>query len=159
VKNRDFSQLRAKVAIVAGALLLVGLSGCADSASVGGDQESVLIQFFTHLDRKMVYKVEVSGGDWDHWCEFKHSHEGARVTISDSANNVVGVATLGKPNARGVSTEEESIYYIVSGVCVTTLRVSINSDSDFFTIEVQGVAGSVTYTREELLASVELTVP
>lgn len=159
MKNRNFSHLRAKLAIASGALLLVGLSGCADSASVGAGQESVLIQFFTHLDRKMVYKVEVSGGDWDYWCEFKHSHEGARVTIGDSASNVVGVATLGKPNARGINTEEKSIYYIVSGVCVTTLRVSISSDSDFFTIEVQGVTGSVTYTREELLAGAELTVP
>lgn len=150
---------------LAGVGLSLLLVGCvADAGANDGSVSSKLqVQGETvaSITRELTANVERWSDNWDGWCGQFHSREGATVTINDEAGVTVGVAKLSAPSARDVEWESQGSMGqgAVSGECVSTFSASVDSDSEFFAIEVEGVSGAVDLTRAELDAGPALKVP
>jgi hypothetical protein len=79
------------------------------------------------------------------------SLEGRQVTIADAENGIVGLPTLTLLSGD----------YATSGTagCHWTFRLdNFQSDSEFFTVKVDGVPGTTNVTREDLLGGISLIV-
>ncbi|GAB2516190.1 hypothetical protein [Paramicrobacterium agarici] len=89
---------------------------------------------------------------------------GKRVSISDASGTTVGLADLKDegPNNLTFDGNDLTMGYqtIDEGICVWSFTIEdFTSDSKYFTITVEGIAGNVDATREELLDGVEMSVP
>jgi hypothetical protein len=89
---------------------------------------------------------------------------GKSVKIVDASGETVGLATLADKGAQGLVFDDHDLpsgfQMIEEGTCLWSFSVSdFDSDSDFFTISVDGVNGGVDVSRADLLAGPELTVP
>lgn len=89
---------------------------------------------------------------------------GKSVKIVDATGQTVGLASLDDEGAKGLEFDGRDLplgfQTIVAGTCEWSFSVSdFDSESDFFTISVDGVTGGVDLSRAELLAGPELTVP
>jgi hypothetical protein len=89
---------------------------------------------------------------------------GKSVKIVDASGETVGRAKLVDEGAQGLVFDGYDLplgfQVIEEGTCLWSFSVSdFDSDSDFFTISVDGVSGGMDVSRADLLAGPELTVP
>lgn len=168
MKIRQTGKSDGPISIVLGAAIVLALSGCASAAprsdgspSTGSESSSISVsgEAVKNVGNVQVYGIANWEANWDRWCAFKHSQAGTGVTIKDSDGKVVGLASLESPTANITVNSKNDVGGLVSGDCVSAFTTDVESKSKFFTVEIEGVNGSVNMTRDELVAGPKLKIP
>lgn len=89
---------------------------------------------------------------------------GNSVKIADASGETVGLATLMDEGPQGLTFDGQDLpagfQTIETGTCQWSFSVNdFSSESDFFSISVDGVGGAVDVSRADLLAGPDLKVP
>lgn len=154
------------------ALVALASSGCASGATVPVTLSSASGSF---RDEEMVTEepswgtsTDANAGNVGEAVCSSVSLSGQQLTVKDSSGKIVGVVTLGKPDAQNIngtlianSAYATGEYWgrvarLATATCVTTATVDIAGASEFYSVTVSAVPGQLQYEAEELNSGISL---
>lgn len=151
--------------IALAAVVGFALAGCASAGDSGGDGTGGSVTVNGTVTTNIVGHYGKPAQE-DAPCDELANVDvtGKSVKIVDASGETVGLASLVDEGAQDLEFDGHDLplgfQTIEKGTCEWSFSVTdFDSDSDFFTISVDGIGGGVDVTRADLLAGPELTVP